>query len=156
MSVILSKEVASYIAQDGISKCLSSLYPLLIHHPGYDVRVAAGELVALLFESRLKSNESNLSEDLTADNVNENEGGEEEDEYDIPATTEELIIAIPRVINDLSKENSKFKARTERVTQRKVFRTILDTAINGGDEYSETLTVDGEAFVFLGWSNVRK
>ena len=96
--------------------CLHVLYPLLVNNASFEVRLAAGELAALLFEGRGKSGLKigDASAPVVSSKGEEEDDGEDKDYY-IPATLEELLASFPRIIYNLSKENSRHTARKEKV-----------------------------------------
>ncbi|KAI8364652.1 interferon-related developmental regulator-domain-containing protein [Radiomyces spectabilis] len=112
----------------------------LLEHSSKDVRVAAGENIALMFE---------CTDTLKKQQVVEEDEQEDEDQIPDYEEMDELIDALQRLATDSSKKVNK----QDRKEQRGAFRDIIRT-VESNERPKETLRFGRFRLVFRGWANI--
>lgn len=132
-----------------ISLSQSTVRPLtfLLSASALEVRVAAGQCVATIFETgRLLSN-STMSTHEVASTDSSHSFPTFDSHFNIKDICEKL--------NELTNDSSKFKAKKDKTKQRYAFREVLATIEN--QEYpEETIKLYGEEHTFCSWEELNR
>ena len=120
----------------------------LLEHENVNVRVAAGEFIALLFEIADENESGGGDDDM--DDDGDNGGNNASDELRNRVDVDELL----ERLRALSKDSQKHRAKKDRKAQRSSFREIVAT-VEEGEQPSELLRfAHGEEVAFRGWQDL--
>eukprot|EP01006_Ploeotia_vitrea_P040745 TRINITY_DN66460_c6_g1_i1.p1 TRINITY_DN66460_c6_g1~~TRINITY_DN66460_c6_g1_i1.p1 ORF type:complete len:466 (+),score=265.03 TRINITY_DN66460_c6_g1_i1:119-1399(+) len=131
----------------------------LLDHDNVDVRIAAGEAIALLYEAFMNA------EDVEDEEEDEEEEEEEEDDFDEDDKSDDEysyennnddgfdIQELTEKLEELSTDGSKKRGKKDRKVQRASFRDIL-ASVEDGTAPTETMIVCDEKVEFSGWRQI--
>ncbi|KAI9497802.1 interferon-related developmental regulator-domain-containing protein [Zychaea mexicana] len=116
------------------------MHEVLLESGDKDVRTAAGENVAAMFEI--------LRIATCRDNEDEDEDIEHNDDYQYD-NMDELL----RTLRELSVESSRRQSKSSRAEQKSIFRDIVKS-VEDGEPPIEVLKISDRAITFRGWSKI--
>ncbi|CAG8554768.1 183_t:CDS:2, partial [Scutellospora calospora] len=105
-----------------------------------EVRVASGEIIALMFESLGKENSA------------EENWNQLSDEYDDGVDYDDME-HLTQLLNALATDSNRHRAKAERKVQRSVFRDVLKT-VECGDHIQERLKIKKQTIYFSSWAKI--
>ncbi|KAG1352502.1 hypothetical protein G6F62_002662 [Rhizopus arrhizus] len=115
---------------------------MLLESSDKDIRIAAGENIALIFE---------IVHIFTSTDENGEEYSEDEDEVEKPEY--DNMYELVRTLKDLSVESSKRRAKSDRAEQKSVFRDIVKS-VEENIKPVEELKIGGKIILFRGWGKI--
>jgi len=134
---LLATTVSSrWIHDSAIPKELKKMTKLLMH-TSVDVRLAVGELIAFLFEV-----ERTLEED-------------DFDLYKFGQYAQIDIDALLNILNELTADRSKQRAKKDKAKQKASFKDVSST-VEDGNKPCEILSFKHQKFRFESWSKIRQ
>ncbi|KAG0182078.1 Interferon- developmental regulator 2 [Apophysomyces sp. BC1021] len=116
------------------------LYEMLLESSDKDVRVAAGENIAVMFEI------VRICTELEEDEEDFDEDAEQRPEYD---NMDGLI----HTLRQLSVDSSRRHNKNDRAEQKSVFRDVIKS-VEEGVKPVEELKIGGRVITFRGWSKI--
>eukprot|EP00455_Lapot_gusevi_P026664 TRINITY_DN2811_c0_g2_i5.p1 TRINITY_DN2811_c0_g2~~TRINITY_DN2811_c0_g2_i5.p1 ORF type:complete len:328 (+),score=123.27 TRINITY_DN2811_c0_g2_i5:91-1074(+) len=126
----------------------------LLQDSSLEVRLAAGEAIALLYASQweLKQEAEDDPEAKVALDSLDVDDGELDVEDENEFLDEERVDQhdLCSILEELATDGDRHKARKERAVQRSLFRAISAT-VSEGEQPSETLRIAGQKRDFSGW-----
>ncbi|KAG1380929.1 hypothetical protein G6F61_003626 [Rhizopus arrhizus] len=118
------------------------VHEMLLESSDKDIRIAAGENIALIFE---------IVHIFTSTDENGEEYSEDEDEVEKPEY--DNMYELVRTLKDLSVESSKRRAKSDRAEQKSVFRDIVKS-VEENIKPVEELKIGGKIILFRGWGKI--
>ncbi|CAO3651329.1 unnamed protein product [Mucor hiemalis] len=116
-------------------------HEMMLESSDKNIRIAAGENIALMFEIVnifLKSNDD--EED-------------EEEDNDVAKPEYDNMDGLIHTLKDLSVDSNRRRAKSDRVEQKSVFRDIVKT-VEENIRPEEELKIGGRVLVFRGWAKI--
>ncbi|RIB07169.1 interferon-related developmental regulator-domain-containing protein [Gigaspora rosea] len=108
-----------------------------------EVRVASGEIIALMFESL----------GIGKENDTEENWGEPPDKYEDEEVDYNDMDHLIKLLNTLATDSNRHRAKAERKVQRSAFRDVLKT-VESGNRVQERLKIKKQTIYFSSWAKI--
>ena len=150
----------AYFSGDNFEKIISRLGSIL-NHPSPNVRIAAGQTLAMVFEINNGEKEGSSRKPsggrhrgFSVHSQRDDEEGEELDEDMVEDLS--MVMGVPEVVEAveiLASEYDRSKGKKERKEQRSVFRDIVATVSEGQSPECQ-MTIRNESLTFQTWASI--